>query len=152
MGPANPLLFVGTGLAGSPAPGLRSSARSKSRRVVAAIAAFCLGFKILAILFVLPLAPANEGTKVLICAAQGLKWIELDGTGKPASGTPLPDRACPFCLAGAAGLPFVPPTAPRLAVPRLRVVTPAQPWACGAPELCLAARPPPSRGPPLLSH
>ncbi len=152
MGPVEPWLIAGTWLAGSPVAGLRPSARATGRRVIGAITALCFVFKILAILLVQPFAMANEGTWVPICTAQGLKWIEFDSDGKPASGTPLPDRPCPFCLAGTASLPFLLPAAPRLAVPRFRVVTPAQPWAHRAPDLCLAARPPPSRAPPLLSH
>lgn len=118
----------------------------------AAISAITLGmFVFRLMLAAIPMAPppaAADAVLVPICTADGLKWLKIDPDA-PAQ----PSQAsidCPLCLA-AHGLAMVPLSILVLPLPAERPHPPALAFHREAPILRIAARPPPSRGPPLLS-
>jgi Protein of unknown function (DUF2946). len=123
--------------------------RPQARR--AAISALVLSaFVIRLMLAAVPMsspAAAPGATLIPICTAEGLKWLPFNPGGpvKPAK-TGLD---CPLCMA-AQGLLLLVPLAV-LPLPRQTVVVAEHAFHREAPRLRLAARPPPSRAPPLLS-
>lgn len=123
--------------------------RPRARR--AAISALVLSALIIRLMLAatpMPSPGASSGTTLIpICTAEGLKWLPF------SPGIPVkPAKAsldCPLCMA-AQGLVLLVPLA-ILPLPRQAIFFPAYAFHREAPRLRLAARPPPSRGPPVLS-
>jgi hypothetical protein len=129
-----------------------SSNETTWRRTVATLVVVVFLVRLFGAALLISLASPAAGTSwIPICTADGLKWIELDQSGKPVSDEPPPDRPCPFCTAGANGSSFLLPAAPWLLVPAIAIAVVKPAWSDRAPGLRLAARPPPSRAPPARS-
>lgn len=89
----------------------------------------------------------SGATLIPICTAEGLKWLRFD------PGAPIkPAKAsidCPLCVAAQGFLLLVPLAV--LPLPRQAIVVAKYAFHREAPRLRIAARPPPSRAPPVLS-
>ncbi len=95
-----------------------------------------------------PPATAADSLLVPICTGDGLKWLKIDpdAPAQPAKAS----IDCPLCVA-AHGLAMAPLQAIVLPLPAERPHPPVLAFHRQAPVLRIAARPPPSRAPPLLS-
>lgn len=129
-------------------PGLFGGMRA--RAIIAVITAALFALKVVLAAVPMPISGTGGGTPLIpVCTAQGPKWIPADSDGIPQ---PLKtvSSLCPFCLAFA-GLALLLPAAAQL-IRRARLGGVSVLWHQQATLLCVAGRPPPSRGPPLLSH
>lgn len=93
-------------------------------------------------------AAAPGVTLIPICTAEGLKWLRFD-PGQPVKPSTKAVVDCPLCVA-AQGLVLLVPMAV-LPLPGQAIVVAEYAFHREAPRLRIAARPPPSRAPPLLS-
>lgn len=102
------------------------------------------------VLTAMPMPVATSaGMLVPICTAMGLQWRKLDLPKAPAEPAKKWGLDCPLCRIthGFVVLPAV----PELCLPVEFSLTAGFAFHREAPSLRLAARPPPSRAPPLLS-
>ena len=93
---------------------LRRDQSKANRRLAAWIGTFALTVQTL----LGSLALASPSTGVVICTAQGLKWIALGATGEQQP-TPTKEPLCPICLA-AHNVQVGPPTSAALPIREVR--------------------------------
>ena len=95
------------------------------------------------------MAATAAGMLVPICTATGLQWRKLDLPQAPAEPAKKWGPDCPLCRISP-GFVVLPAVA-QLSLPVEVSCAAGFAFHREAPSLRLAARPPPSRGPPLLS-
>ncbi|MBL8666761.1 MAG: DUF2946 family protein [Rhodospirillales bacterium] len=118
------------------------------RAVVSALTLVAFILRLMLMAMPMPEATA-AGMLVPICTATGLQSRTLDLPKAPAEPAKKGGIDCPLCRIPQ-GLPVLPALV-ELPVPVAVAGTAAFSFHRAAPTLRLAARPPPSRGPPLLS-
>ena len=123
---------------------------SNLRAIIAVTTAVLFALKVFLAAIPMPIGGTGDATLLVpVCTAQGPKWIPADNGGAPDP-VKTATSLCPFCVAFA-GFALLLPAATQL-IRRARLGSISVRWHLQAPLHCRVGRPPPGRGPPLLSH